>query len=286
MIRNGRVVAKQTELVTSAIARPSTAICRGSVQVPDGVDLTAPAFEGESHAERGRVHDIDQMSDAAAAGRLLLDTCCDHLPVQTGELFAKDCDGRRSMSLLIKKGQFISPMDPLWADRNSRQEGQRLPASCSCPIPNAMGQTRARGALRFGIAPFDCGHRADRPVRYQNLCTATRPIVSSLRLTRKLAIPIVTRDRLDPRLCRGRPRRCDRVLTLAFGSRPYLRRRRCRSIFTDDIRTLVRAAYAPWVPITGARVSDPDRIADLRRRRWNVDVIDLHHRNRRLLSPR
>ena len=52
VIRDGRVVA---------LVRPPRPTLHGylrdSVQLPDGVDLTAPAFEGEPHAEHGRVHE-------------------------------------------------------------------------------------------------------------------------------------------------------------------------------------------------------------------------------------
>ena len=50
--RDGRIVA---------LLRPPRAslygYLRGSVRIPDGWDLTTPAFEGEIHAEHGLAHE-------------------------------------------------------------------------------------------------------------------------------------------------------------------------------------------------------------------------------------
>jgi antitoxin (DNA-binding transcriptional repressor) of toxin-antitoxin stability system len=50
--RGGKVVA-----VLTPPAPPLFGYLRGTVSIPDGFDLTAPVFEGTTHAEEGRVHE-------------------------------------------------------------------------------------------------------------------------------------------------------------------------------------------------------------------------------------
>lgn len=52
VVRDGHVVA----LVRPPL-RSLHGYLRGSVQLPDGCDLTAPVFVDEAHAESGRVHE-------------------------------------------------------------------------------------------------------------------------------------------------------------------------------------------------------------------------------------